>query len=549
MELFRSLKNGNQYNSIIPSSQCKKSNEGNGDTDFSVKKMVEVVKTYHWQMKDVATLLKKQSLADTVASIHDFAFWHFQYLADDEEQQLRSPACSWQQRHTGIDCKSYTIIASCLLTEMKISHLIRKVNYTDILEAYSHVYVVVPTDQKQNNLNKGYYIIDGTLQNNEELDYITAKDYKMQHSILNKPNNQHLKGYQDLIDDYEDMDDDDPKKQFIQNTVKDMGAGLWGQTSIGSDPQVNAVIQGGIQFASTGNPMALVESVRVMLPKVGLTDILKPAEVMNRIKDWMNRLKCIGGSMMNEADTAATKSKVGSFFLNLLNHINQAASDGDLELLSKLVCDYKGMAEAAKRNYYMRTGEGFNYCSRESLYNMELYCLCYEIIGKHLKDWLSEYYTLEPEIIVEYHRDHLMATGKFPYADAIGRHAIANQKFKLIEKKKIIHAFEITEKIMNALPRELSTLDALVEISNEPNLEFVSDLARPIAVQIPVSEIKKAVATGTTGSNPNNSNTPSNNDAAPKQAGFGIVGGILLLGAAYAVSQSGKTTTTKKAKI
>lgn len=188
--LFRSLKNGSQYNSLFSKSTGEIVELGKGDTDYSIDKMVDWILLHQHQTQKIAPLLKKSSLEQTCKAIHEFVFWHFQYKADTSDQLLRSPNHAWKNRADGIDCKSYSIITSCILHNLGINHYIRKVAYTKPGE-YTHVYVVVPKNQKTNDLNDGFYMIDGTINTMQEPYYLEEKDEYMsglKHYGLNAPN-------------------------------------------------------------------------------------------------------------------------------------------------------------------------------------------------------------------------------------------------------------------------------------------------------------------------------------------------------------------------
>lgn len=188
--LFRSLKNGSQYNSLFSKSTGEIVELGKGDTDYSIDKMVDWILLHQHQTQKISPLLKKSSLEQTCKAIHEFVFWHFQYKADTSDQLLRSPNHAWKNRADGIDCKSYSIIASCILHNLGINHYIRKVAYTTPGE-YTHVYVVVPQNQQTNDLNDGFYMIDGTINTMQEPYFLEEKDEYMsglKHYGLNSPN-------------------------------------------------------------------------------------------------------------------------------------------------------------------------------------------------------------------------------------------------------------------------------------------------------------------------------------------------------------------------
>jgi hypothetical protein len=189
--LHRKVLDGNNYDSLLPKVKCEMRFVGKGDTSFSVSQMKQCVADYNYQTKAIARLLDAKTLNQTCANVQFFCYWHFDYDADTTDQKLRSPACSWYQRYSGIDCKSYTIIASCILKNLGINHFIRKVAY-DLPENYTHVYVIVPTDQTVTRWQDvtNYYMIDGTIDTMHEMDFVEARDEfikGMNHYVLNGP--------------------------------------------------------------------------------------------------------------------------------------------------------------------------------------------------------------------------------------------------------------------------------------------------------------------------------------------------------------------------
>ena len=179
--LQRTLRSGKEYDALIPKTTCKSTSLGNGETDFSMRKMAEVVAKFNYQTEKVADKLERDSLALTVAAIKDFVFNHFQYKADTEIQLIRTPSCSWHQRNSGIDCKSYSIIASSILTNLGIPHAFRKIKQPGYNStSWTHVYVVVPIATTGE-----YYVIDGTLPEAAEPQFTEFKDLDMRHEMLN----------------------------------------------------------------------------------------------------------------------------------------------------------------------------------------------------------------------------------------------------------------------------------------------------------------------------------------------------------------------------
>ena len=193
---------------IFPKAACKRTELGDGDTFFSVKQIVIAIDTYYTQCRRIAKLLKGDTLQATCRNIHQFLYHHFQYKADSEEQQLRSPACSWAQRFIGIDCKSYTILAGSIIKALGYNSYVRQIKqpYSTYPDQYTHVYLIVPISQKDNDLRKGYYVIDGTVPTTKEALYSEKADEivtAMKHIGLNGAQNalydfKRSKGYQGL---------------------------------------------------------------------------------------------------------------------------------------------------------------------------------------------------------------------------------------------------------------------------------------------------------------------------------------------------------------
>jgi len=188
--LHREIASGKEFENLIPKSNCKMEASGTGDTAFSMQEIKAMVELYSNQLSKVAEKLETSSLITTVENVKDFIYSHFQYKADKSDQLLRSPACAWHQRYDGIDCKTYSILASSLFSEMEIMHYIRRIKQPSFEpNYYTHVYVIVPFDQKTGDLSKGYYTVDGTLEYDDEPIFTKKDDLYMslQHYRLNAP--------------------------------------------------------------------------------------------------------------------------------------------------------------------------------------------------------------------------------------------------------------------------------------------------------------------------------------------------------------------------
>ncbi len=177
-QLHRPIIKTTDFDKYMPDSDCSGIMLGSGDTFFGIQAMKDWVLKYAHHTELLAPLLKKSSLKSTCSNIHSFLFNHLQYKIDEDYQQLRSPACSWASRREGIDCKSYTIFGSTILYNLGINHYLRRIKKKET-EGYSHVYLVIPNNQDDNNLDY-YFVIDGTIPVQKEVMFYQNDDIFIQ---------------------------------------------------------------------------------------------------------------------------------------------------------------------------------------------------------------------------------------------------------------------------------------------------------------------------------------------------------------------------------
>ena len=191
--LKRKIYNGSRYSKFLPKSTCQTSNLGNGENTIAegVNFMAQKVKEWAHQTEKLTKalglhkILQEKGIPATVAVVYGFLYTHIQYSADWQMQNLRSPACSWYARKLGIDCKSYSIFAACILENLGLNYSIRRVkqpgSHPDL---WSHVYIAVPLDQtsdtQQQLDEKKYLVIDATKHENSEVAYLDKHDTIMQ---------------------------------------------------------------------------------------------------------------------------------------------------------------------------------------------------------------------------------------------------------------------------------------------------------------------------------------------------------------------------------
>ena len=164
----RNIKAGDQFDKVIPTPKNRKVFLGSGDTFTSLQEMKRVIFKTLDETKELAKQLEDSTVAGTVKNIKDFIYWHIQYLQDDTDQLLHSPAHTWSTRSTGVDCKSYSIFASSILTNLGIANNLRQIKQVAYNPEYwSHVYVFLP------NYN---LVIDGTVKYDHEPQFADKYD-------------------------------------------------------------------------------------------------------------------------------------------------------------------------------------------------------------------------------------------------------------------------------------------------------------------------------------------------------------------------------------
>lgn len=178
--LYRPILPGSQYTPYMPPSDCSSRSLGKGDTRAAILQMAATANKYqHHTTRLTRAFFSKLPLATLCQNLHNFLYHHIQYAIDEEAQLLRAPACTWATRHSGVDCKSYSIFASTVLLNAGITHYLRRIRQARQPNGFTHVYVVVPKNQRTASLATGYYTIDGTIPQFAEPPFLEADDVMM----------------------------------------------------------------------------------------------------------------------------------------------------------------------------------------------------------------------------------------------------------------------------------------------------------------------------------------------------------------------------------
>ncbi len=176
---YRQIKNSDKYDIYFKSANnTDRIIIPNGEVEDTVELMKKVVFKYIDDTKQIAQILRTNSIENTCKNIWNFLYHHIQYKLDKSGiEQLRRPVRSWQEKNIGIDCDCFSIFVSSILTNLKIPHFFRITKYDR--NVYQHVYVIAQTP-------KGEYIIDCVLSKpNYEKPFTQKKDFNMSLNGIN----------------------------------------------------------------------------------------------------------------------------------------------------------------------------------------------------------------------------------------------------------------------------------------------------------------------------------------------------------------------------
>lgn len=171
----RLIKDGSEYNKYFSAPTGKvELLKSNGNTYDTLNFMRDYIAKYGNQTAKIAQVLKGSSLLDTCRNIEKWQMDHFKYRMDGmdaeryQAEEIHEPNKQWHKRHIGIDCDDFSIMASSILTQLRIPHSLRKADYG---RGWQHVYVIVPLNKNfKANKRESYYCIDAVVDglNNEK---------------------------------------------------------------------------------------------------------------------------------------------------------------------------------------------------------------------------------------------------------------------------------------------------------------------------------------------------------------------------------------------
>lgn len=175
----RHIKTGDEYNMLFPKAEGNdKTIRKNANVYHTVDFIPKVVHETLDHTEAIARKLKGNSHYQTCANIWHFVYKHINYKKDREGyEQIRSPARTWKDRFSGVDCDCYSTFISSILTNLGVPHLLRITKYHR--DYFQHIYPVVKNGGRE-------IIIDCVTDKFDyEVPYSEKKDYPMDLQYLN----------------------------------------------------------------------------------------------------------------------------------------------------------------------------------------------------------------------------------------------------------------------------------------------------------------------------------------------------------------------------
>src|ERR1700757_2936282 len=166
------------FDRLIPQARwTDESINRNAKLEDTLDFLPEGVSQSKWQVAKIIPLLQGETLEETCYNIWYRLYTGIRYQKDEDgKEQIRSPRRTWWG-HVG-DCDDFSVVVSCILSNMSVEHLFRIAMYTE-KGGYQHIYpVAIAPDGTE-------IIIDCVLPHfNKEVSYIKKIDKKMELQFL-----------------------------------------------------------------------------------------------------------------------------------------------------------------------------------------------------------------------------------------------------------------------------------------------------------------------------------------------------------------------------
>ena len=145
--------------------------------------IIQKVKRTLYQTKKLADKLKGGTLAETLRNDSNFILQYIKYRKDDvNHEQIRSPRRLVYD--AAGDCDCFAVFLASVLTNQGIKFKFRITKYANSGGQWSHIYIIVPKDQRNEGIElydrSQYYVLDPvTNLHDHEVSYKQKRDYTM----------------------------------------------------------------------------------------------------------------------------------------------------------------------------------------------------------------------------------------------------------------------------------------------------------------------------------------------------------------------------------
>lgn len=404
--LHRELRSGKEFEGLIPPSThtqqyFEKENEWS-DTYETLQFMALWANKYAYQMQKVAPLLKGATLNKTVDNIYQWLYNHFQYKIDGQLQQLYAPSAAWENRFTGFDCKTYSLLASTLLQCLSIPHAFRKIKQPGMMpDEWTHVYVIVPTQ------NNKYLVIDATTHDNKEVSKIEKYDYtmKLKHVGLASPAVVMARPFEN----YGGLACPGTECTCGQGLSGTYGAYGFDMNSLYGDPTLQnyglgAIVWNDIKnFPTSLTPVSPNASNSGELSFNSIGQITSGGFSFQTIKNaWAvfksafgTPVACWGGSAFSGNIVNVTTEAIAKWLNYIIVEMNIAVAKNDTERISDLDVMFRMYTHCLAASYESTLAKGWNPCTTDSLKNVLNLVYHYKnVVHRIYSDWIANYYTI-----------------------------------------------------------------------------------------------------------------------------------------------------------
>jgi hypothetical protein len=130
------------YSHLIEAGDYSRKITGEG-FEATLKSIPEVIQKYHYQVRKLARHLYTGNYKQDAFHVWHFLTTNIKFKNDAPGfEELRSPARSWRDRFTGIDCDCFTNFAICLFLEMNYMPYAKIVEFNNKGQ-FGHIYTVL----------------------------------------------------------------------------------------------------------------------------------------------------------------------------------------------------------------------------------------------------------------------------------------------------------------------------------------------------------------------------------------------------------------------